>query len=55
MVVICYNARTVQMKVIKLGRDISRRAALVYEGSLSQAVQDNGFFDFVIPVSDLMR
>ena len=44
-----------KLKRLKLARDISKRTALVYEGSLSQTVLDNGFFDFIIPVSDLMR
>ena len=44
-----------KLRRLKLARDISRRTALVYEGSVAQAVQDNGFFDFIIPVSDLMR
>jgi len=40
---------------LKLPRDVSRRTALVYEGALAQAVLDNGFFDYIIPVADLMR
>ena len=44
-----------KLRRLKLARDVSRRTALVYEGSLSQTVQDNGFFDFIIPVSDLLH
>ena len=40
---------------LKLPRDISRRTALVYEGKLAQSIEDGGFFDFIIPVSDLLR
>lgn len=39
---------------LKLPRDMSKRAALVYEGKLAQSVVDNGFFDFIIPVSELL-
>ena len=39
---------------LKLPRDMSKRAALVYEGKLAQSVMDNGFFDFIIPVSELL-
>ena len=35
-----------KLKRLKLARDISRRTALVYEGSVAQAVLDDGFFDF---------
>jgi len=40
---------------LKLARNVSRRTALVYEGALSQSVQDNGFFDFIVPVSGLLH
>lgn len=40
---------------LKLARDISRRTALVYEGALVQSVQDNAFFDFIIPVHKLLE
>ena len=39
---------------LKLPRDISRRTALVYEGKLAQSVEDSGFFDFIIPASELL-
>lgn len=44
-----------KIRRLKLARNISRRTALVYEGELAQVVKDNGFFDFIIPVSELMR
>lgn len=40
---------------LKLPRNISRRTALVYEGKLSQAIEDSGFFDFLIPAASLLR
>jgi len=39
---------------LKLTRNVSRRTALVYAGTLSQSVQDGGFFDFIVPASDLL-
>ena len=44
-----------KLSKLKLKRNISRRTALVYEGELAQSVIDNGFFDFVIPASDLLK
>ena len=40
---------------LKVPKDVSRRTALVYEGKLAQSVEDSGFFDFIIPVSDLLK
>lgn len=44
-----------KLRRLKLARDVSRRTALVYEGSLAQSVQDDGFFDFIIPVAELLH
>lgn len=44
-----------KLNKLKVKRNVSRRTALVYEGELAQTVIDNGFFDFVIPASDLLR
>ena len=44
-----------KLRRLKLARNISRRTALVYEGTLTQAVQDSGFFDFLIDISTLLR
>lgn len=39
---------------LKLKPTVSKRTAIVYEGELPQTVVDNGFFDFIIPVSELL-
>ena len=43
-----------KVKALDLPRDISVRTALVFDGRLSPRVEAEGFFDFIIPVSDLL-
>ena len=43
-----------KVKALNLPRDISVRTALVFDGRLSPRVEAEGFFDFIVPVSDLL-
>ena len=45
-----------QAKVAKLGvsRNVSVRTVLVYEGSVAPEVEENGYFDFLVPVERLL-
>ena len=43
-----------KVKALALPRDISVRTALIYDGRLSPRVEAEGFFDSLIPVSDLL-
>lgn len=43
-----------KVRRLKVGNGKSVRTALVYEGSLSQKVIDDGYFDFLVPVSELL-
>jgi len=47
----------VRSRLSKLGesRGISKRTALVYEGELASEVSDGGYFDFIVPVSELLN
>lgn len=44
-----------KVRRLKVGKGKSVRTALVYEGSLSQKVIDDGYFDFLVPVADLLN
>ena len=44
-----------KLRRLKLKRGISRRTALVYAGELSQQVIDDGYFDFLVPIEELLR
>lgn len=44
-----------KVKNLALPRDISVRTALIYDGRLSPRVEAEGFFDSLIPVSDLLN
>ena len=46
-----------QAKVAKLdiSRNVSVRTVLVYEGSVAPEVEENGYFDFLVPVERLFR
>lgn len=44
-----------KIKALSLRPGISVRTALVYEGELAPVVRGNGYFDFIIPASDLLR
>ena len=43
------------VEALALPRGTSVRTALVYSGRLSPAVEENGWFDFLIPAKDLLR
>ena len=43
-----------KVKALGMPRDISVRTALVYDGHLAPCVEAEGFFDTLIPVSELM-
>ena len=43
-----------KIKALALPRDISVRTALVYDGNLSPSVEARGYFDALIPASDLL-
>lgn len=43
-----------KVRALDLPRDVSVRTALVYDGRLSPRVEAEGFFDSLIPVSDLL-
>jgi len=43
-----------KVKALSLPRDISVRTALVYDGDLSPRVEASGYFDALIPASDLL-
>ena len=43
-----------KLKALALPRDISVRTALVYDGNLSPSVEARGYFDALIPASDLL-
>ena len=47
----------VRSRLAKLGvrRGISKRTALVYEGSLAPEVVDGGYFDFIVPAVELLN
>jgi hypothetical protein len=47
----------VREKVLCLPSDrrISIRTALVYEGTLDQAIMSEGYFDFLIPFDQLLK
>lgn len=44
-----------KIKALHLPPGISVRTALVYEGELAPVVRGNGYFDFIVPASDLLR
>lgn len=44
-----------KVRRLKVGKGKSVRTALVYEGSLSQKVIDDGYFDFLVPVAELLN
>ena len=43
-----------KVELLSLPRGVSVRTALVYEGSLSPAIVENGYFDFLVPVSSVI-
>lgn len=43
-----------KVKALALPRDTSVRTALVYDGTIAPAVEASGFFDALIPASDLL-
>ena len=43
-----------KLRRLKLKKGISRRTALVYAGELSQQIVDDGYFDFLVPVTELL-
>ena len=47
----------VQEKVrrLNLPRDVAIRTALVYMGTVSAALEESGYFDFIVPIEHLMR
>lgn len=44
-----------KIKALALRPGVSVRTALVYEGELAPVVRGNGYFDFIVPASDLLR
>lgn len=44
-----------KLERLKVRKGISKRTALVYAGSLSQKVVDDGYFDFIVSVEDLLN
>lgn len=49
--------REVQEKVdlIPVPRGISVRTVLVHEGDVAPEVEEDGYFDFIVPIERLMR
>ena len=49
--------REVQEKVARIPfpRGISVRTVLVHEGEVAPEVEEDGYFDFIIPIEQLMR
>lgn len=43
-----------KIRRLKIKKGISCRTALIYAGQLAQEVVDNGYFDFIVPVEDLL-
>ena len=43
-----------KVKALAMPRDISVKTALVYDGHLAPAVEAEGYFDAVIPISELL-
>ena len=42
-----------KIRRLKLPRDISVRAALVYDGELAPELEENNYFDFLVPAARL--
>ena len=43
-----------KVKALAMPRDISVKTALVYDGHLAPAVEAEGYFDAVVPISELL-
>ena len=43
-----------KVKRLKLPRRLSVRTALVYDGDLAPAIEENGYFDALLPFSSLL-
>lgn len=44
-----------KVRRLKLPKDISVRTALVYDGELAPEIEENGYFDFLVPAESLFR
>ena len=44
-----------KIKALHIRPGISVRTALVYEGELAPVVRGNGYFDFIVPATDLLH
>lgn len=44
-----------KIKALDLRPGVSVRTALVYDGELAPVVRGNGFFDYIVPASELLR
>lgn len=44
-----------KVKRLRLPQGLSVRTALVYDGAISPAVREEGFFDFIVPASELFQ
>lgn len=44
-----------KIRRLKLPRDISVRAALVYDGELAPEIEEDNYFDFLVPAERLFE
>ena len=49
------DERREKCRRLKRPSDVSLRTALVYAGELSRSVEADGYFDAIVPASDLLE